>query len=220
MSEIKVVPGSLDVTESHSISFSVELGLGLAGNCRVYSGAHRVTGVPGRHWIEIQDVEWEFSVAGKPAKYSGVQELYEKIFGEKSFVEMLRRHSQFCEEEVLKGKVLNLLTPDTLSWDELELAMENYIEDNPRSVVSYNDVRYTTDYTLKSLAKIYNKKQPFDHLKVNIFTTKALPQVHQVRNPESLQRWKENPHKPNIEAVSLQVFVRNKGTRVVTPLRK
>lgn len=223
MSEIKVVPGSLYVSESHTIEFNVDLGLGLVGTCRVYSMSNKVTGIPGRQWIEVQDADWDFSVAGKDARYSGVQELYEKIFGEKSFRRMLEKHEKFCMDEVRKGKVINVLTPDSLSADELEHIMENYIINRPQAAVSYDDVLYTTDYTLKSLAKIYNKKQPFDHLKINIFKTKMLPQTYQVNstNPEVMQRWRDTQNRSEIEVVSLQKIRReSEGRCAVTPLRK
>ena len=220
MSEIKLVPGSLSVTQSQSVDFNVDLGLGLTGTCTVWSNANEIPGASGRYWIEIVDSEWEFSIAGKTAKYLGVKELYEKVFGETSFVNMLRKYEDLCEAEVNKGEVLNLLTPDTLSLEELERIMEKYIVDHPKVVGTYNDMLYTSDFTIRHLAKIYNEKQPYDYLKIDVFKTKNLPPTFRLNspNPELLRRWEDNPNVHEIEVVALSKLPKGQGKKV-SPFR-
>ena len=95
----KVSEGS---THQYTTNFEVDCGM-FQVDAQVYSTDYEVEGLTDKLFsCEFTDIAFEFRIDGKLCQYSGFEELYEKLFGEGSYITFTKELADYVETEHLK----------------------------------------------------------------------------------------------------------------------
>ena len=97
MKSIKKVNES--TTHQYTTSFEVDCGM-FQANVEVYSTEYQIENLKDTLFSsEISDMDIEFSIDGKRCNYKGFKELYEKLYGEDSFIDFNQDITKYVKTE-------------------------------------------------------------------------------------------------------------------------
>ena len=98
MKNIKKV--SEDITHLYSTKFELNYGM-FQAEARVYSRSEGLAGLENEVFeCYVEDINFVFSMNGKRCMNSGFKELYEKLYGEGSYVKFLEKAGEEVKEKL------------------------------------------------------------------------------------------------------------------------
>ena len=149
----KVSEGS---THQYTTNFEVDCGM-FQVDAQVYSTDYEVEGLTDKLFsCEFTDIAFEFRIDGKLCQYSGFEELYEKLFGEGSYITFTKELADYVETEHLKlsGRpyLQNVSVDKATEYLSELLTTSNYATGT--TMLDNKEIVYTDKYNIIELAKI------------------------------------------------------------------
>ena len=152
----KVKKVSESTNNQYTTTYKVDCGM-FQVDAEVYSGETEIVGLSGKLFsCEIRDIDLEFNMDGKQCNYEGFKELYEKLYGEGSYLDFNKELTDHIEVEHhrLSGRPY----PQNISVDKATeylselLTTSNYATGT--TMLDNKEIVYTDKYNIIELARV------------------------------------------------------------------
>ena len=154
MKSIKKVSESTN--NQYTTTYKVDCGM-FQVDVEAYSSEFEIIGLAGKLFsCEIQDMDFEFSIDGKQCNYEGFKELYNKLYGEGSYLDFNKELTDYIEVEhhrlSNRTYLQNISVGKATEYLSELLTTSNYVTGT--TMLDNKEIVYTDKWQIVDLAKI------------------------------------------------------------------